>query len=101
MEAVIDTSPMTYVVADVAGEPIKGTFYGLELQKVTPLAYFDVEAILDTPYHGNSTQYLIKWASYPDNFNSWESALVRINTDSVTPQQQRRCGRPGRGALSS
>ena len=45
-EAVLDTSPVTYVVADATGEPIKGTFYGPELQKVTPLDYFDVESIL-------------------------------------------------------
>ena len=38
---------MTYMVADAAGDPIKGIFYGLELQGVM-LDYFDVEAILVT-----------------------------------------------------
>ena len=36
MGAMQDTSPVTYVVADATSEPIKGTFYGPELQKVTP-----------------------------------------------------------------
>ena len=33
VEAMQDTSPVTYVVADAAGEPIEGTFFRPELQK--------------------------------------------------------------------
>ena len=33
VEAMRNTSPLTYVVADAAGEPTKGTFYGREIQK--------------------------------------------------------------------
>ena len=57
MEAVGDTSPVTYVMADARGEPIKGTFYGPELQKVTP-DYFDGESIFDTHRRGN-VMYLV------------------------------------------
>ena len=101
LEAMWDPSPMTYVVADAGGEPIKGTFYGPELQKVTALDYFDVEAILATRRHGNTMQYLIKWAGYSDSFNSWESDVVWINSDSVMPWQPHRRGRARGGPLSS
>ena len=59
VEAVQDTSSMTYVVTNAAIEPIKGTFYGLELQKVTPPDYFDIEAILDTHRCGKTTRWWI------------------------------------------
>ena len=40
-------------------------------------------------------QYLIKWASNPDSFNSWASDVVWIHTDSIMLQQHRH-GRPRR-----
>ena len=94
LEAVRDTSPVTYVVADAGGEPIEGTFYGPELQKVTPPDYFDVESILDTRRWGKVTEYLVKWAGYPASFNSWECNVVRI---SGSPVRRRRRRRPRAG----
>ena len=87
MEAMQDTSPVTYVVANAAGELIKGTIYGLKIKKVMPPDYFDVEAILDTWRRGNTMLYLNKWAGYPDSFNSWESDKIRISGESITPCQ--------------
>ena len=91
-------SPVTYVVADAADEPIKGTFYGSELQKFMPPDYFDVESILDTHRRGNTTEHLVKWAGYPASFNSWDSDVVRNSGSPVT--RQRRAGQR-RGAASS
>ena len=48
METMQDTSPVTYMKADAAGEPINGTSCGQELQRFTPLDDFEVETILDT-----------------------------------------------------
>ena len=93
MEAVRDTSLVTYILADAAGEPIKGIFYGPELQKLTPRDYFDTESILDTRWQGNVTEYLVKWASYPACFNSWESDVVQISGSPV--MRQRRQGSDG------
>ena len=100
MEAVWDTSPVTYVVATAAGEPIRGAFYSPELQKVMAPDCFDFEAILDTRWSENTMQYLLKWAGCPDSFNSRESNVIRISADSVAPCQScRHCW--VRGALSS
>ena len=84
MEAVRDTSPVTYLVADAMGEPIKGTFYGSELQKVTPPDYVDVESFLDMRWRGNDTEYLVTWVAYPASFNSWECDIVWISGRPVT-----------------
>ena len=65
VEAMRDTGPASYMAADYTGEPVKGTFYVPELQEAMPSDYFDVEAILDTRWHGNRSQYLVKWVSYP------------------------------------
>ena len=94
VEAMRDTSPVTYVMADAGGEPIKGTFYGPKLQKVTPPDYFDVESILDTRRWGNVTVYLVKWAGYPASFNSWERDVIRISGSPFRPRRRRpRAGR--------
>ena len=76
IEAVQDTSPMTYNVSNAMGQTIKGTIYELELQKVMLLDYFDVEAILDMYQHENRTQYFVKWVDYPASFNSSESYVI-------------------------
>ena len=105
VDAVRDTVPVTYVVSDLAGERIRGTFYGPELQKVTPPDYYDIETILDTRRRGGKTQYLVKWKGYPASFNSWESDVVRlpaagVATGPVTdqgpraPRRRRRRGAP-------
>ena len=88
VEAVQDSGPVTYVVADAAGEPIKGPLYGPELRMVIPPDYFDVDAILDARQHGNTTQYLVKWACYLDSFNSWECDEVRLSGDSIMPHHR-------------
>ena len=103
VDAVRDTFPVTYAVSDASGDRIKGTFYGQELQQVTPPDYYDIEAILDTRRRKGKTQYLVKWKDYPASFNSWESDVVRLagrtSADLVTDQQSARgpAIRPARG----
>ena len=46
MEAMQDTSQMTYTVAHATGDSIKGTFNSLDLQTVTLPDYINVEAIM-------------------------------------------------------
>jgi hypothetical protein len=67
------TEPITYGISDLSGEDIKGKFYELELQKVSKRddEVFVVEKILKTRKRNGKVEYLVKWRSYPDKFNSW------------------------------
>ena len=61
-----DTNPVTYKLADLQGEEIKGTFYEPELQK-TEQQIYRIEKILEKA-NGKS---FVKWEGYSDKFNSW------------------------------
>lgn len=66
------TVPITYGLTDLAGEKIKGKFYGLELIKAVK-EIFAIEKVLKTKRvnKGGKTKYFVKWLNYPDKFNSW------------------------------
>ena len=59
-------SPVTYKIADLNGEEIRGTFYEPELQK-TSQELFRIEKVIQ---RGNKKS-LVKWKGYSDDFNSW------------------------------
>ena len=60
------TSPVTYRIADLNGEGIKGTFYEAELQK-TSQELFRIEKVIKK----GKKKSLVKWKGYSDHFNSW------------------------------
>ena len=60
------TSPVTYKIADLNGEEIKGTFYEPELQK-TSQELFRIEEVIKR----GKKKSLVKWNGYSDDFNSW------------------------------
>ena len=57
---------MTYVINDLNGEEIIGTFYGKELQK-TNQQEFRIEKVIKKK--GN--KLYVKWKGYDSSFNSW------------------------------
>ena len=61
-----DTNPITYILEDLQGEEIKGTFYEPELQKSKQQIY-RIEKVIEEE-NGRS---LVKWKGYSDKFNSW------------------------------
>ena len=65
-----------YRVTDYDKEPITGTFYQAELQKVDldENALFKIEKILKEKGKGQSKQYFVKWLFWPKKFNSWVNA---------------------------
>ena len=65
------TKPVTYRIADQAHEPVEGSFYAQELQKVDPPEYHDVEKIVKRRETKRGPQYLVKWSGYADAYNSW------------------------------
>lgn len=74
------TDPVTYHVADLNGEVIKGRFYEPELQKVEKPKdeFYRVEKILKTRKRGGKVEYFVKWVGYPDSFNSWTDAVRKL-----------------------
>ena len=61
-----NTNPITYKLADLQGEEIKGTFYEPELQK-TEQQIYRIEKIIKK----EKNKSLVKWKGYSDKFNSW------------------------------
>ena len=60
------TSPVTYKIADLNEEEIKGSFYEPELQK-TSQQLFRIEKVIKR----GKKKSLVKWKGYSDDFNSW------------------------------
>ena len=61
-----NTVPWTYVINDVNGEEIIGTFYENELQK-TDQKEFRIEKALKE----KGDKLYVKWKGYDNSFNSW------------------------------
>ena len=61
-----NTVPWTYVINDLNGEKIIGTFYENELQK-TDQKEFRIEKVLKK----KGDKLYVKWKGYDNSFNSW------------------------------
>ena len=61
-----NTVPWTYVINDLNGEEISGSFYEKELQK-TNQKEFRIEKVLKR----NGDKLYVKWKGYDNLFNSW------------------------------
>ena len=61
-----NTVPWTYVVIDLSGEKIPGSFYKKELQK-TSQEKFRIEKVLER----KGDKLYVKWKGYDNRFNSW------------------------------
>ena len=61
-----DTVPWTYVISDLNGEKISGTFYEKELQN-TSQEKFRIEKVLKR----KGDKLYVKWKGYDNRFNSW------------------------------
>ena len=67
-----------YRIKDYFGEPITGSFYQSELQKVDLKDdnLFKIERILKERGKGQNKEYFVKWLYWPKKFNSW----IKANT---------------------
>ena len=72
----IPRSPPVYKLRDAMGEPLMGTFYEKELQKVkiSKDSLYRVEKIMEEKTVGRKKWMLVKWKGYPSKFNSWVAA---------------------------
>jgi len=76
----VRTSPITYRLRDLQGDPLKGTFYAQELQRVriNTDTIYSIDTIVKTRRKKGKIQYFVKWVGFPEKFNSW------INKENVT-----------------
>ena len=74
IKKVKNTVPWTYVINDLNGEEIAGTFYEKELQK-TNQEEFRIEKVI----RRKGDKLYVKWKGYDNSFNSWidKSSLVQ------------------------
>ena len=61
-----NTVAWTYVIDDLNGEEITGTFYEKELQKIDQQE-FRIEKVIKK----NGDKLYVKWKGYDNSFNSW------------------------------
>ena len=61
-----NTVPWAYVINDLNGEKIIGTFYEKELQKINQKE-FRIEKVIKT----KGDKFYVKWRGYDNSFNSW------------------------------
>ena len=61
-----NTVPWTYVISDMNGEDITGSFYEKELQSTNQQKY-KIEKIIQR----KANKLYVKWKGYNDSFNSW------------------------------
>ena len=66
IKKVKNTVPWTYVITDLNGEEIMGTFYEKELQK-TNQEEFRIEKVIKR----KDNKMFVKWKGYDNLFNSW------------------------------
>ena len=74
IKKVKNTVPWTYVINDLNGEEISGTFYEKELQK-TNKEEFRIEKVI----RRKGDKLYVKWKGYNNSFNSWidKASLVQ------------------------
>jgi hypothetical protein len=66
-----------YTLKDWNNEPIEGTFYSDELQKVDvdENTAYKIEKILARRIRNGQREVKVKWYLWPDRFNSWIPAI--------------------------
>ena len=73
----IPRNPPVYKIVDYDNDPITGTFYEKELQKVTMMDdIFIVDKVLKRRRRNGKTEYFVSWLGYPQKFNSWTKELL-------------------------
>ena len=70
-----DTVPWTYVISDLNGEPITGSFYEKELQK-TNQKELRIKKILKR----KGDELYAKWKGYGNSFHSWIDKKDLVNS---------------------
>ena len=75
----IPSDPVTYELADLKDETLKGKFYEVELQRILKDDdVYGIEKVLKTRKRRGKTEYYVKWKGYDDKFNSWTQDIFDV-----------------------
>ena len=83
IKKVKNSVPWTYVIIDLKGEEIVGTFYEKELKKKNQ-EKFRVEKLIKRK--GN--KLYVKWKEYDSSFNSWIDQKVIVQISIYLPEPE-------------
>jgi hypothetical protein len=62
-----NTTPVVYLLEDLAGEKLQGSFYNQELKQTKIPDYFRIEKVLET----KQNKIKVRWKGYDSRFDSW------------------------------
>ncbi len=79
---VLDKQPPVYNLSDLGGNAIKGMFYPQELQKI--LKSDDDLWRIERIVRKKGNKYLVKWAGYNDQYNSWVNAADLVHLEDAS-----------------
>ena len=76
VKEVKETVPYTYVIEDLQGETIDGTFYEARSKEASKQEVYRIEKVLKR----KGDKLFVKWKGYPSSQNSWidKSSVVGI-----------------------
>ena len=74
IKKVKNTVLWTYVIKDLNGKDIAGTFYKKELQKPN-----QQEVRVETAIKGKGDKFYVKWKGYDNSFDCWIDKKDSIN----------------------
>ena len=83
VEAVRDTSPVTYIMADAWGEPTRGISMAQNSRKSRRLTTLTWNPSWTWASGEKVIEYLVKWAGYPPSFNSSERDVVLMASPAL------------------
>ena len=80
IKKVKNTVPWTYIINDLNGEEITGSFYEKESQK-TNQKEFRIEKVIKR----KDDEFYVKWKGYGNSFNSWidKNDLISQKNESI------------------
>ena len=81
IKIVKNTVPWVYVISDLKGEEMFGTFYEKELQKTSQKG-FRVEIVIKR----KNDKIYVKWEVYCSSFNSWIDKEVIVKRSKYFPE---------------
>ena len=82
-----NTVPWTYVINDINGEEIIGTFYENKLQRKSQQE-FKIEKVINK----KGDKLYVKWKGYDSSFNSWIDKKDLVQMSQFFPKPYEPCG---------